>query len=69
MVALRDPIQVSEPKEKKPKRGLPVRNRKSPEHMKDQPSSAGCRVHALSQALKADFAGGKAIHGFDEMLQ
>jgi hypothetical protein len=37
--------------------------------METQFASAGCRVHAFAQALKADFAGGESIYGFDEMLQ
>jgi Tn3 transposase DDE domain len=35
--------------------------------MEDQFASAGCRVHVLAQALKADFASGKSIYGLDEI--
>src|SRR5215469_10269047 len=43
--------------------------RQSAEYMEDQFASAGCRVHALAQTLKPDFAGGESIYGLDEMLQ
>lgn len=48
---------------------FPFEFRQSSEHMKDQFASAGCRVHAFAQALKADFAGGESIYSIDEMLQ
>jgi hypothetical protein len=37
--------------------------------MEDQFASAGCRVHAFAQALKADFAGGEPVYSLNEMLQ
>ena len=40
---------------------FPFEFRQSAKHMEDQFASAGCRVHALAQALKADSAGGESI--------
>ena len=37
--------------------------------MEDQFASAGCRVHAFAEALKADFAVGEPIYSLDKMLQ
>jgi len=43
--------------------------RQSTEHKEDQFASAGGRIHAPAQALKADFAAGESIDGLDKMLQ
>ena len=48
---------------------LPFEFRQRAEDMEDQFASAGGRVHALAQALKADFAGGESVYGLDKMLQ
>src|SRR4051812_14506596 len=41
---------------------FPLKFRQRTEYMEDQFASAGCRVHALPQALKSDFAGGEPIY-------
>jgi len=43
--------------------------RQSAEYMEDQFTSAGGRIRALAQALKADFAGGESVYRVDKMLQ
>ena len=48
---------------------FPLKFRQGAEYVEDQFASAGGGVHALAQALKADFAGGESIYGLDEMLQ